>query len=457
MSSSILTGKAPRFRLGGTEGSPGIGALQARDKNFMHPTSIPVGAGFEGLLGIPGTTATGQAVPITGEAIKPIDPYELQEGDIFTGDWAASTGDYGGKFGVLSRPQLSGIKKVDRAQQAYSDAFRKDYYDPYLETIFKNPIDAAIIKTGDVGSGLTPSQTGTAEAGALLTPISDVLVGGQQSIPDELASQYTGSTGPLGTPAILTSQTGELKSAGEDYGDAMGDYTREMDLLTDEEELAKDVKAEGMRNINLQRKEELKPYLSEQEQRQANIAATGMAYSAPAQQRAALEQGQTTTGLKDLTLQKRQIQKDYDTDIKRIEEGRTDVEGALGDAQSAYGSTLASLADSAASELGSATQWLADIQESHSKVGEAFEAGYRMPNIQEAGGVKLLEGDKGKHYQRMGYNAPEGGWYGEEGYAHPSQESAMQQLEAVAEFQKWLKTFSGGEIAPYLPQPTTGG
>ena len=125
------------------------------------------------------------------------------------------------------------------------------------------------------------------------------------------------------------------------------------------------------------------------------------------------------------------------------------------DAQTAYGETLAGLSTAATSELQGATDWMADIQESHRLLGESFDRRNLVaPSIAEAGGVKLKGVEsKAPHYQKPTYGAPTGGWYGESAYAHPAYGRGTKQLSAVSEFQRWLSELSAGNIAPFLPTP----
>ena len=440
--STVLTGKSPKYHMGGEMGSPGIAAFASKDRGYMHPSVVPYSAGFQGLAGHPGTITVGKSLLPESGPIRSMKPSNISTGEISEFQWDPGSGQYG----PFSDPQKDRGEAYSRATKAYSQAFGEDYYDPYKQKVFGDPVTSGIV-----------SPTGT--AGSLLTPLSSIpQVGGHDIIPSDLIDQYGGDFGFEGSsaiePYILSSQTGQLGSAAEAYAGASEDYGTEMGLLEREEELAKQGKKEEMRGLNLQRQEDLKPYLSEEQQRQANISATGMAHSGPAERRATLERGQTTTGLKDITLQKRGVEQDYQKTMEDISFEKEDVTGAYETAQSDYGDVLQQLVQSGESEMSSAYDWMDDLVTAHEGVASGMEAGYQVPGVRETGYRLRNVKEKAPHVGKQTYEAPVGGWYGEReggGTIHPGLKRGREQMGAVKQFQDWLATLSGGYIGDYLP------
>ena len=444
-SSDIWSGKTIKHNIAGQTGSPGVAAFASKDRGYMHPSVVPYSAGFQGLAGHPGTQTSGES--LTG--LTSMNPAVIGAGHAVANQssWSPTHGSYG----ALSPSDRPRGEAYDKATTAYSQAFgtpETGYYDTYKQKVFGDPVTSGIVSPG-----------GT--AGSLLTPLSSIpQVGGQDIIPSDLIDQYGGDFGFAGSeitePYILKSQTGQLGSAAEAYEDAFGEYGTEMDLLEREEGLAKQGKKEEMRGLSLQRQEDLKPYLSEEEQRQANISATGMAYSGPAERRGALERGQTTTGLKDITLQKRGVEEDYQKTMEDIRLGKEDVTGTYEAAQTDYGDVLQQLVQSGESEMTSAYGWMDDLVTAHEGIASGMEAGYQTPGISESGYRMRGVQEKAPHVGKQTYGAPVGGWYGEReggGTIHPALERGRGQLSAVKQFQDWLTTLSGGTIGSYLPTP----
>ena len=413
-----------RAKLAGPKGQPGLAAALI---GGAHPSQIADRTEFLGVSDQP----SGADISVgSGMADDPVGLGSKHAG------WGKHK--LHGKWGrILGDTDLRQKKFQSESADPYSDKFTSQWYDPYLEAAFKKPFEAVMKEK--------------------FQPLSDLGIDfrgmeGLEDVDTAVGGEYSGD------PIILRGQESDAEGLGTDYSAAQEQYDIQKGQLASEEDAIKLLRGEKFGDIDRQRLELVRKDLPQMQSQQANIAKTGMAYSAPALQRNIEEFQGRSKSLGDLTRQKRTAQDIYETGIKDIAEGRRGIETDLKTAQTDFASGIGDLVSTAESDLRGMTDIMSGMVEGHEQWGTDLEdSAYRKAtgsekklNVPGGGKYKSVSGwgkaditGKGPDY---GYETP-GGYFREHQTADlPMYSELSQYVNAASSLANWMQGAKASDI-----------
>ena len=240
-----------------------------------------------------------------------------------------------------------------------------------------------------------------------------------------------------------------LDTAGKTYETGMGEIETLRDEAKAETEKAKYAEREKRRGI-------LEGILPDAESKEANIARTGMAYSAPAEARAEIEAGGVEGDLADVQLSERDIedklkQKRLDFDVKEA-----GVKEDWETAKKQYGLDVAAALEGGTAALGDMLDTLQYLPQQHLQYGESLKGMQDMSNWIK-GGYKWRKLDKGDIHKKTGTAdsaaPPIGGWFGEgrQSFAGGVPAQGEEIVQAALNLANELSQQGGAPILELLP------
>ena len=419
-------------------GNPGIQAFARKDQGYRHPRQTPYG--FED-IGYGTPTAKNVALPvpsggkIRGERVRP--------------------GDFGGQTKKRFPTRYPRAKKILRAASDYGRKFGEEggWYPTYKDVAYGAPTRTLISPSDDPGVGAFMSlQDAMQQIGGKQQPDVDFAQAGPQAQAPESWLQAGGAAGPL----MLKESLGELKDAQTAIDEAGVTYYDEMERLEDLSTEAKSERSKSKFGEAENRMGLLRGELPKAEQRQADIGATGMAYSAPAELRAQEAKEEDESGLRDVVMSERDIQDKYRQRREDIGVERDEAQDVWDEATRTYGESLRDMIGGAEGSIQDMQDWVDSFAGRHRQFGEDLESersgnykqGYKWKNVSDR--ARMV----GRNW---GGVSPQGGWWTESGPVVPEQQSADAMLASANAFNTYLSGLGGTDFDEWFGNPLAPG
>ena len=308
---------------------------------------------------------------------------------------------------------------LESAWEDYSEQFQEKWYQPFQEAAIDEPVQEAYEHDYTTAQDISGAQ----EGGGIFS---------QSQLADLAAAGATSDR--FGTESVILPRdvTGEVRTAAEAVESGRTDFQTAMEEAEEEDIKRRDealyTKEQAERKANLQRQDILAQDLPEAQQREAAIAKTGMAYSAPAETKARLSAGEREKALGEIAKGKKDIGVEYGKATDEIAEARTEEEEAAREewdlVAEDYGRALMGMGDTVGQHIGKMTDYLSSITDSYKQFGKEMgtashgqalgvnltggrgKFGYRFRNTGDYGDIY-------QHAPTVGGEAPAGGYFGE--------------------------------------------
>ena len=388
---------------------PGLGALGLEAYGHQYPKKLPGVAGFDQLY-IPGVLDSPAGTSIEKQtAINEPEEY---------------TGKRSGRFLGLGKRRTEKYGQENIISGTGPGSF-KQWYGP-----------------GD-------SPTGSYLDVGVRQPLSQIRAGGWQpaselGLDPSILAAYGGTTPEAGGVAdaiVPKGLTGDINAAQYDLEQARKFEDQEQKRLAGELDILEKDKEAAMTDEDINRRRILSGETSAYEERQAQIAGTGMARSGPAKAAVGkdIEAGEMSLG--DIARKKRTIQSNYQR-AKDTKEGEIlAAEDDLATAEHKYGTDVGGILSDSSSQVQTLLDAIQSVPVAHQGMGAHLTSRTDQPG----GGAWAGSGSVPAHGRVEGgggHGAPAGGWFGETSSALPGYSSAISDVDAATAFADYISNLT---------------
>ena len=406
---ALCGGADPTKIQGGYDPRPGVMAMGRGGGKVPGSLDPVVGGDISGITDVGGKTIEG------------IDPI-ISEGV----DRGRYSGTRQGRFLGTGRRRT-----YDTAQEeAFSDKFREGWYDPYLDTALKNPMQQIREKGFEAA---TTENTGLSQ-----DVINQYLPAGMGDLQGERVIEKGSLTqlGDIKADMELAKQEAEFAKEGA---------LEDIDIAEEEATLKRD---RALQEGAQKRAQLAQGTLTAEQAARAPLGTTGFAYSGPQQRALQTERGQGMSAMETMARNQQQIESDYQKAREGFETGREDVETqygkAIDTAELDYERGAAGALDTSKDAVNELLRGAEGLVGSHMKFGQDLVAGSADPGwggFSEARNI----------YGQTGYGAPTQGWFRDAPGFSPTKDYLNVHEQAYEN----LRRLTGGEMLGTAP--TEGG
>lgn len=291
--------------------------------------------------------------------IKGIDPYYQQ----------SVSEAAGGMFATSA--EKADVKEKYKYGGGGAPSWARGWYDPAFESAVRAPLQSYL---GMSGEGLGAAQSIVRPEVSELITLSEAFGG---EVPEfiqeaeDMPGLGPGTTAAgYGEPVLHKDVRSDIATATTDIGFREEEYQGILADLDLEEKDVKKERKEGLLEQRIARSQALSGRAPEYEDVRAAQAATGMAYSAPAEQKEELLREENIAELSDIKRDQFDVEKTYDERIEDIEGERGQAEDIFREQQAGYIGDLGTAFDKSSGLMQEFTQAGTNILDAWTTWGE---------------------------------------------------------------------------------------
>lgn len=329
--------------------------------------------------------------------------------------WAGRTIPVGAGTGIhpyysqRAKDAGGGAKETYKYGKSGVPRWREGWYEPYFNAMVRAPMRQALgMGTQDIGGIQGAVPTATKGYGTMIDPSkSKFMKLSEAGLPQNLISKLQQEQPELMQPGEYTSIAGydepliargaeaELIQAGDLFANAETIYQQVLDAIGTKEEEAFETKEQMLGDIRTQRIRAQRGILPAQEQARAGQAATGMAYSAPAEKALTDVQQEGLEQKLDFKGAEYEAKETYDEAMEGFEAERGLEETKFKGEQERFESQLGDVFEETATEAEKVAGLPADILAGHTQYGMSTRKKATQGNI-------ITGHDKGRYGKGIG-------------------------------------------------------